>query len=109
MLGKRSRGGSMLLTSARVGVGYSIIDCRRWEATMTGLPACLHLTTISFCTDGTSSSGICAPACITMLQCIDVPRYLQPCTATVPGSATRPTRMLRYAEHGRAMAEHDGE
>lgn len=78
MLGKRSRGGSMLLTSARVGVGYSIIDCRRWEATMTGLPACLHLTTISFCTDGTSSSGICAPACISVSQWIDMPRRMLP-------------------------------
>ena len=74
----RSWGGcNMLLTSARVGVGYSIIDCRRWEATMTGLPACLHLTTISFCTEGTSSSGICAPARIYLLQWKEVPRYLQ--------------------------------
>ena len=49
-------------TSARVGVGYSIMDCSRWDATMTGLPCCRHLITISFCTDGTSSRGIWAPA-----------------------------------------------
>jgi len=29
---------------------------------MTGLPIWRHLITISFCTDGTSSSGIWAPA-----------------------------------------------
>ncbi len=49
-------------TSARVGVGYSIMDCSRCDATMTGLPICRHRTTISFCTEGTSSKGICAPA-----------------------------------------------
>jgi len=48
--------------SARVGVGNSIMDCSRCEATMTGRPSCRQRTTTSFCTDGTSSSGICAPA-----------------------------------------------
>ena len=96
---KHSRGGNVLLTSARVGVGYSIIDCRRWDATMTGLPACLHLTTISFCTEGTSSSGICAPACPSMLPCNDVIGYLQPYVALLePGSVTRLRQMFKHAE-----------
>lgn len=45
-------------TSARVGVGYSIMDCSRCEATMTALPACRQRTTTSFWTEGTSSRGI---------------------------------------------------
>lgn len=48
-------------TSARVGIGLSIIDCSRWDATMTGFPNSLPLMTIAFCTAGTSSNGICAP------------------------------------------------
>ncbi len=50
------------LTSARVGVGSSCMDCSSWEATMTGLPAWRQRSTISFCTLGTSSRGIWAPA-----------------------------------------------
>ena len=40
--------------SARVGDGVSIIDSSICVATMTGLPACLHLRIISFCIPGTS-------------------------------------------------------
>jgi len=63
-IGKVEEGGGMDegSTSARVGVGYSIMDCSRCEATMTALPACRHRTTTSFWTEGTSSRGICAPA-----------------------------------------------
>lgn len=60
MLGDAGLGSS--LTSARVGVGNSIIDCRSWEATITGLPSWRQRVTTSFCTDGTSSRGIWAPA-----------------------------------------------
>lgn len=51
----------MCLTSARVGVGYSIMDSKSCEATMTGLLSLRHVFTISCCTDGTCSSGIWAP------------------------------------------------
>jgi hypothetical protein len=40
------------LTSARVGVGSVCMDCSMWLATITGLPACRHRITISFCARG---------------------------------------------------------
>ena len=47
--------------SARVGDGVSIIDSSICVATMTGLPACLHLRIISFCMPGTSSGANSTP------------------------------------------------
>lgn len=43
-------------------MGYSIINCSKWEATTTGFPSSRPFITISFCTEGTSSTSICAPA-----------------------------------------------
>lgn len=48
-------------TSARVGVGYSTIDSRSCEATITGLLSCLQTLVIRSCTVGICSSGISTP------------------------------------------------
>ncbi len=48
-------------TSARVGVGYWIIDSRSCDATMTGLLRLRQTFMMASCTDGTCSSGIWAP------------------------------------------------
>ena len=48
-------------TSARVGVGYSTIDSRSWEATITGLFSCLQTWVIFAWTTGICSSGISTP------------------------------------------------
>ena len=47
--------------SARVGLGFSIIDSSTWVATMTGLASWRASSTARFWTIGTSSSGISTP------------------------------------------------
>mmetsp|Transcript_19298 Transcript_19298/g.65578 ORF Transcript_19298/g.65578 Transcript_19298/m.65578 type:complete len:288 (-) Transcript_19298:650-1513(-) len=51
----------MSLTSARVGVGYSIMLSSMFVATITGLPSVRHRRMMSVCSIGTSSRGISAP------------------------------------------------
>ena len=50
-----------LRSSARVGVGYSIIDSRSYDATITGLFSLRQASTMASCTEGTCSRGIWAP------------------------------------------------
>ncbi len=49
------------LASARVGLGFRIIESSIWVATMAGFPCERHFSMISFCTIGTSSVGISTP------------------------------------------------
>ena len=48
-------------TSARVGIGESIIDSSIWVATITGLAAARHLRTMRFCIGGTFCTGSSTP------------------------------------------------
>ncbi len=44
-------------TSARVGLGFSIMELSIWVATMTGLPSLRQRATIRFCSMGTLSAA----------------------------------------------------
>ena len=47
--------------SALFGEGEAIIDSSIWVATITGFPACLHSSIMSFCIPGTFSGGNSTP------------------------------------------------
>ena len=49
------------LASARVGLGFSVMDSSIWVATMTGLPLWLQASMIFFWSSGTSHGGISMP------------------------------------------------
>ena len=47
--------------SARVGTGFVIMDSNICVATITGLPAAVHFSTINFCKCGTLAPSISTP------------------------------------------------